>query len=537
MTERREFTLVLLAGALLTLALTYPLAFNLGGIGRVDNGDGQFSIWNVAWVARALVTDPVHVFDANIFYPDLGTLAYSENNLGAGAVAIPVYWATRNPYAAHNFAVLVSFMASFIGMYYLVRHLTGDRRAAAISGIAFGFCPYMFAHTAQIHLLMIGGLPVVMLALHRFVDTPTMGRGAALGATMAIQALFCGYYGIFAILLVGYGVVVIFTIRRLWSRRSVWIALATGAILAMAIVLPECLPYVRVQRAGFGRTLEAAASFSATWSSFLASPMRAHVWMLRSLSPWSEAVFPGFLVTLLGVAGAWLSRRDRRGELLWLYGGLAVLACWASFGPSAKLYSVLYHSVPLFSWMRAPNRFGAIVIFSLCVLTGIAVARLAKGKHGNAIAWVFAAIAISESLVDWPMRPVEPLEPVYRVLRTLPSGPVIEMPFFYLDFMFPRHAYYMLQSTSHWMPIVNGYSDYMPPDFLEHAKVLPAFPSRDSLKVLEQSHVRYAIFHRYWYTDETWATVAPRMNEFKRYLRPMFSDDGTQLYEIAGFPP
>ena len=97
----------MLAGAaLLTAAFTYPIAFKIGHVGRVDNGDGKLSIWNVAWVARTLVADPLHVFDANIFYPHRGTLAYSENNLGAGALAMPVYWATRNPYAALNFAML-----------------------------------------------------------------------------------------------------------------------------------------------------------------------------------------------------------------------------------------------------------------------------------------------------------------------------------------------------------------------------------------------------------------------------------------------
>ena len=32
----------------------------------------------VAWVARTLVVDPINVYDANIFYPHRGTLAYSS---------------------------------------------------------------------------------------------------------------------------------------------------------------------------------------------------------------------------------------------------------------------------------------------------------------------------------------------------------------------------------------------------------------------------------------------------------------------------
>jgi len=56
-----ELAAVLAVGAVLTVALTYPLAFGIGSVGRVDNGAGQFSIWNVAWVARTLVVDPLHV--------------------------------------------------------------------------------------------------------------------------------------------------------------------------------------------------------------------------------------------------------------------------------------------------------------------------------------------------------------------------------------------------------------------------------------------------------------------------------------------
>src|SRR4029077_13097441 len=171
----------------LTVALIHPLAFHLGTVGRIDNGDGQLSIWNVAWVARTLVVDPLHVFDANIFYPRRWTLAYSETNLGAGALPVPVYWATRNPYAAHNFVLLLSFVLSATGMYYLTRYLMNDRRAAVVGAICFAYCPYVFAHLPHIQLLMTAGLPFSLLAFHRLADRPGAGRGAALGAIMGVQ--------------------------------------------------------------------------------------------------------------------------------------------------------------------------------------------------------------------------------------------------------------------------------------------------------------------------------------------------------------
>src|SRR5581483_7650932 len=275
------------------------------------------------------------------------------------------------------------------------------------------------------------------------------------------------------------------TTRRLWGSGRFWIGLAVGAAVSLAIVVPAFLPYLRVQGEGFGRSLEAAASFSANWSAYLASSSHAHVWMLSLIPRPSESLFPGFVALVAGVAGAWIAARDRR-ELLMLYGGLAVLAFWASFGPQARFYGALYYVVPVFAWMRAPARFGLLVTLGLTVLAGIALSRwLSRARSATALAIALAAVTAGELATTWPMRDVPDVEPVYTALARLPPGPVIEMPFWYLESMFPRHSYYMLQSTHHWMPLVNGYSDFMPPDFLEHVMTLAAFPSRESMKLLE----------------------------------------------------
>ena len=200
----RELLAVLAAAALLAVVLTFPFAAEMTHVGRVDNFDAHFGIWNVSWVARTLVVDPLHVLDANIFFPLKKTLVYSETNLGAGALAIPAYWATRNPYFTFNFAFLLSMIASAAGGYYLVRYLTRDRRAASVAGIAFGFCPYVFARTPQMQLLWTAGLPFSMLAFHRAADRPSITRAMQLGLVMAAQVLFCGYYAVFSLLMVGF---------------------------------------------------------------------------------------------------------------------------------------------------------------------------------------------------------------------------------------------------------------------------------------------------------------------------------------------
>ena len=138
-----------------SVVMTWPLAAGLNHLGRTANsGDARVSVWNVAWVAHALLTDPADLFDANIFHPHKNTLAFSEANLVAGVVALPAWWLTRNPDTAHNVVVLFAFASSVVGMWLLARRLTGDSWARSTSGRPVRVLPVPFSHTAHIQLLL-----------------------------------------------------------------------------------------------------------------------------------------------------------------------------------------------------------------------------------------------------------------------------------------------------------------------------------------------------------------------------------------------
>jgi hypothetical protein len=535
----RELAFVLVGFGALTVALTSPLAFHLGTAGRVDNADGQLSIWNVAWVARTLVVDPLHVFDANIFYPHRWTLVYSETNLGAGALAIPVYWATRNPYAAHNFVLLLSFVLSGAGTYYLVRYLVDNRWAATISAICFAYCPYMFGHTPHIQLLMSAGLPLCQLAFHRVADRPTGRRGAVLGLAMATQALFCGYYAVFVTLMVGFSVLVVAATRRLWTDTRYWTAIAAAAAVALAVALPLYLPYVTLQRAtDFNRSLDEARRYSADWRTYFASGSLAHAWMLKLIGHWGELLFPGFVASVFGLAGAcvgWLAR-GRLRELSVLYASLGGLSYWASLGPQAVLYSALYSTVPVFTFMHAPSRFGLVVVLALSVLAGIALAALlARVSRPTFVGIALAVAATAELVVQLRFPRTEPVDMAYSVLATLPRGAVLEMPVYSSRFAFLR-ARYMLSSTAHWMPLVDAYSDYIPQDFNDQVEILGDFPTLAAFKLLEPGRVRYAVFHVDVYSPEARDELRSRLKALSSYLALRYADEQVALYEIVGFP-
>jgi len=537
----RELLIVLATGAVLAVLLTYPFALESAHVGRVDSSDGDFSIWNVAWVARTLVVDPAHVLDANIFFPHRRALIYSETNLGAGALAIPAYWATRNPYFALNFVFLLSLVLSAAGAYYLVRYLVADRRAAAVAGICFGFCPYVFAKTAEIQLLMTAGLPISMLAFHRAADRPRASGAVTLGLVMGAQAAFCGYYAVFVMLMVGLSTLMLAALRGWWTNIAYWKAIALAAAVASVTAAPIVLQYLRLQQAsGFHRELGEAVHYSADWQAYLASNAVVHQWILPLIKHWNEVLFPGFVATLGGATAlvvGWKSG-PRVREAVVLYGALTLLAIWASFGPRAGLYSVLYRFIPAFSLMRAPGRFGAIVALGCAVLTGLTVrVWLARVAFATSLGILLTCLAAADLFVPLRFREVPPPSPAYSLLRTLPPGPVIELPFWWRGVELHGHATYMLNSTAHWMPLINGYSDYIPPDFIEAAGTLNTFPSREAFRQLVLQHPRYAVFHMLVFGDEDRANVTARIRVFAPYLKPLYVDDETRLYEIVGFPP
>src|SRR4051812_15220161 len=431
----RELLLVSVAGVVLAILMTWPLATGLTRLGRTapTDADGQFSIWNIAWVARTLVADPQHLFDANIFAPHKTTLAYSEANLLPGALGVPAYALTRNPWLTLNLVLLAAFASAFVCAYLLFLYLGGSRAAAAMGGVVYAFCPYVMSHLSHIQLLFTGGIPLSLLMLHRVADASVASasgrnvtRGVPLGLALAAQALSCAYYGVFAGLMVGYGTLVLAGTRGLWRSRRYWTAIAAAAATALALTIPLFIPFLRVQRdTGFARTVEDTARWAARPIDYLVSPAHAHAPLLayaRSVGPYLEVLFPGFLAIGLGAAGvaiaarrraAWgrrvaadqRSERMRAGETLLLYGTLGLLALWSSFGPNAGLYRVLYY-LPTFSFLRAPSRLGLVVTLVLLVFACIAVRSLlaALPAKWRTAAGVLAIAAAIGDVAVFPLR-------------------------------------------------------------------------------------------------------------------------------------
>jgi hypothetical protein len=528
----------------LAIIFTWPLAAQFGTGGRIDSGDGRFSIWNIAWVAHALTTNPAELWNANIFSPHAGTLAFSEANIVAGVIATPVWLLTHNPYAASNWTILCTFAMAAVAMFALVRHLTGSRWAAAVTGVLYAFCSYTFAHLPHIQLLMTFGPPLALLRMHLFVERPSARNAVWLGLAVAIQALACGYYGVFGGLAVAFGIGWFAAWSGHYRSLRFWLHVAAAGLIALVLVVPFLLPYLEIQRGGFARSLEDARIFRASWRAYLASALLVYQWILPLIGHWREVLFPGFLsigFASVAVFHAWrrpaLMRAISTRRVVFFYLLLTLLAAWGSLGPDAGLYRLLFEVVPFMSLLRAPARLGLLVTMSLVVMAGIGVAILERGWNGSRrrvwlTALVIATLARSTTgPLDWVEAPPTPRAITW--LSRLPRGVVAEFPFYGAGGDMFQQTRYMLMSTWHWQPLLNGYSDFVPADIAATLAPLSRFPSHDAMRVLRDRDARYVLVHWKMYSPEQQRQLRQDIGEMPTTLRLMLSDPDASLYELT----
>ena len=211
----------------LTIIITWPQALHLSS--RAGHDDPLFSIWRCRGCPRACTTG--HLFDANIFYPHVHTLAYSDAMLFEGLVAAPLLWAGVNPILVYNLMFFAAIISSGAGMFVLVRYLTGDIRAALVSAAVFTLAPYRIEHFIHLELQWTVWMPLTLWALHRTLDEGTLELGALTGLFLWLQVISCVYYGAFLGVIVSALAVLLMASRPDQARRAIR-PLCLGALLA-----------------------------------------------------------------------------------------------------------------------------------------------------------------------------------------------------------------------------------------------------------------------------------------------------------------
>ena len=294
----------------LSVALTWPLVGGIGSDVPGDLGDSLLNMWILAWGAEhvpRLLTGSISwtgFWNGNIFHPEPLALALSEHLFGQTLQILPVYWLTGNIILCYNLLFISTFALSAFGTYLLVRDLTGDRRAAFLAGLIYGFLPYRIASVPHLQVLSSQWMPLALFGLNRFLTTGS--RKALVGGTAALvmQNWSCGYY-----LLYFAPFVPLFVLHRMWSLGTLrtvrtWIGLSVAAAGTLVLTLPFLLPYRDAQHLfGFERQMGEVSFFSASVLSYLTASENVRVYgdLLRANPGNEQELFLGFIPLLLAM--------------------------------------------------------------------------------------------------------------------------------------------------------------------------------------------------------------------------------------------
>ena len=438
------------------LAATWPLVRGLGRDVPWDLGDSILNMWILSWdgeqIRHILAGEFSRIatfFDANIFHPAPLALAYSEHLIPQAIQIFPVWLISGNPILCYNLLFLSSIVLAGLGMYLLVRELTGNTPAAFIAGLLFAFAPYRLPQSGHLQVLTSQWMPFVLYGLLRYFHTRRLRP--LVGATLALvaQNLSSGYYLLFFMpFAVAFA---LWQVARLglWRNRRIWLELSGAAAAVAAMTAPFLLPYAALRGQGFAeRSLNEVFRFSADVYSYGTASGEQQLWgMLMQAFPKPEGeLFPGFVAVLLAIIGIVVVDR-RRPEGLRLPQATGVMTRWLAwlFAATAIVHGVAAVATVLVRRIsfdtglfvvRMSNvnqlLLRAAVAFALLLLvspTARARSRVFLRERGYFVAVLLGAMWLSLGPIPQSLgRPVEIVAPYRLLLEHVPGFDGVRVP-------------------------------------------------------------------------------------------------------------
>jgi hypothetical protein len=470
-----------------------------------DLGDPLFSIWRVGWVNHQLLNAPRHLFDTNIFYPERLTLTFSDPIVLPALTAAPALALGLHPLIVYNLLLVSGFWFSGIALYLLVVRLTRSARAAFVAGLVYACALYRFDHYSHLELQMMQWMPLGLLALHLLIsadpgsgirdpgsgirDPKRWWYALALAIALVAQLYSSMYYAVFFVVyaaVIGAGLLIV---HRPSLRRLVLPLLVSAAVAAIA-ALPLVRPFVAAEPIKGERGLNEIAAFSAVPSDYLRVSKVNAIWSQVLRPPRAErALFPGVMPVALAAAGA----APPLGAIPLIYTAALGVSFDGSLGLNGLSYPVMHRWLSPFRGIRSPARFAALVALTLAILAGFGARRVLAWRPSRVYRESAFATLIALVLIEaWPSLVLSPVwrEPpeMYRLMKYVPNAVLAEMPMLQDE---TSNIPYMYFSIWHWLPMVNGYSGFVPKSYQDLRRDIALFPAAEAVEALRRRGVTH----------------------------------------------
>ncbi|MEV4352278.1 hypothetical protein AB0J83_48100 [Actinoplanes sp. NPDC049596] len=515
-----EYALVIYAGLLLAVALTWPtLRYPLHTLPQ-DIWDPSRQAWQIAWGGHILLRDPALLWQSNAFFPEANSFAYGDSLLGYA----PFGMIGEGPVAAvlrYNILFVLAHALLAIGGYALVRQLGAGRTGAAVAGVAFAYAPWRLAQEGHLDIVSAGAIPLALAMLarghgwslrHGYRRHRRHTGWAAAGWLLAIWQMSLGFsLGVPFLFVLGLILLVLIVVVPIrWWRRPAdrpvlgWRLLLTdtlGPLVLLGVSALIAYPYFKAPAGGPATT--EIAFFSPPLRSLLIGPAESRIWgapheVPRSSLSWPAemGLLPGFVLYALALAGLAFSIWTLRQRLLLLAGLVVtiILTLGTNFFDGRWTYLPLFGHLPASLGLRIPGRLMLWATLLLAILAAGAVAEFVRRAEQLAEQrippwpgpWLRLATFIPLLLVlleGWnaTAHPVAPTQPL--AMRTV-TGPMLVLPTSALT-----DQTVMLWSTSRFQPIANGAGGFAAGRQTILRRNVESFPSTETVQYLRSLRV------------------------------------------------
>ena len=303
------FAIFAVATALMLRRTPSELATRLPG----DLGDSVEVIWILRWTSHAMVSNPLHLFDANIFWPLSNTLAYAEALISIAPVYGLFYALTSNWVLSWNLLWIGLILLNLGATYSLTRWLTGRTDAAVFAALPVGFSAFVLGQSGHPQLQVIGLVPLGLLLLFKLLERPRLATAVLLGLVnlaVVLGALYIAAGYALAVFIIVVGLLVMVRGRIGWRVLG---CLALAGIITL-LAAPAFAAFHDVSKMYGKRGL------APEWGMRPRDIVRPAPgsYLYKSLSAntdrgaYERHLFPGFITMALALAGLIMLFVDRR---------------------------------------------------------------------------------------------------------------------------------------------------------------------------------------------------------------------------------
>jgi hypothetical protein len=273
--------------------------------------------------------------------------------------------------------ILIHLYVAAFGAYFLMRGLGRSVTAAVFVALTFAIGGPMLSLVNLLPMLFcVAWIPWIVLAAHRYAESPTPRRFAAAALLLGLQMLAAEPSS----LMQTWGLIVLYAaIRKSWRTLMV---LPAGVAVGAVQLLPA-LDHVRDSVRSLGFSYEAATSWSMPPVRLLEllfprvfGELGEHgrwywgsVLYPRDDAPFLFSIYAGALLVALLVAGV---RRGRGFALGAVWGTLALVV---AFGSHAPLFGWL-RALPFIGSLRYPEKFALTFLLLAIFYAGVVLDRL-----------------------------------------------------------------------------------------------------------------------------------------------------------------